>query len=278
MLYTTFDSMDEDLKRRIQVPDQFVTDLDAAIKSNPNCQDLISQYDVWTSLVKQLEKHPLYGKAILFGRVDPRELGNMKREERAKLAEDLGKTDDASLPGQSGGDKEPSHAHARTHGSGFPPNVVVPTGPRADRPVNHQPGESVSETQQAGGGTTTPAFKSAPPGYSENRRHGSSTHKQKRPPHLPGWAQKAVADENIERSKSPQNATPMPSQRPGKPIPPLRRHSSQHQQSSQSRRGRPPGIQSKSGPVKPSASQPTRSQSRPSVPMAGDSADNAVVI
>ncbi|KAB5570320.1 hypothetical protein GE09DRAFT_703654 [Coniochaeta sp. 2T2.1] len=278
MLYTTFNAMDEDLKRRIQVPDQFVTDLDAAIKSNPDCQDLISQYDVWTSLVKQLEKHPLYGKAILFGRVKPGELGNMKREERAKLAEDLGKTDEATLPGQSGADKEPSHRHTSTHGSGFPPNAVVPTGTPADRPENQRPRDSVSGSQQTGGGTTTPAYKSALPGNFENCRHGLSTHKQKRAPHLPDWAQKAVADENIERSKSPQNATPMPSQRPGRPIPPPRRHSSQHQQSSQARRGRPPGIRNKSGPVKPSPSQPARSQSRPSGPMAGDSADNAVVI
>lgn len=94
-------------------------------------------------------------------------------------------------------------------------------------------------------------------------RQGAFTHQQTRP-HLPAWAKEAVANENVERSKSPQDVTPKSSQRPANLLPPLR-HSSRQQ-----------SLQGHAVKSRPTQQQPSEPQS--SVPQAGDSAENALVI
>jgi len=100
------------------------------------------------------------------------------------------------------------HVDANAGTSRSPADVLVPTGREVERPEN----------------TKTQASTAAPPQPQVGNAATSMTlHAKTRKPHLPEWAQEAVANGSAERSKSPQEATPMPYQRAPRPAPSQRR-------------------------------------------------------
>ncbi|OIW33838.1 hypothetical protein CONLIGDRAFT_196910 [Coniochaeta ligniaria NRRL 30616] len=257
MLWRTHDSLEGELEGAAPVPNEFFNELEKVLLNDQDYAEDILVLDFYSSLVKILENSSRFSMAILFGLINAQELGQMKREEISNLVKEYGDMDEATFRQTLlRANNDTSHVHANVRMSGSPANVVVSTGRGVDRLKSQKQRASMAAPAASLAGVER---------EHEMPQQRSFTHQQtnKRQPHLPAWAKKAVAGESVERTKSPQEVTPTPSQRPAKPQPPQRRPS-QHQS-----RPRPP---------KPRPSQQQRSESRSSVPQAGDSAENALVI
>lgn len=84
MLWETYEALDDDLQRMAPVPLEFLDELTTFLKNDPDHAEDMLLLDFCSSLIKNLENSSRFSMALLFGLIDAKELGKMKRQEMSK--------------------------------------------------------------------------------------------------------------------------------------------------------------------------------------------------